>query len=344
MTEGNVDLTIIIPFYNGEYDLIQQAINSTVQQDKITAEILVINDGSEEAYARRVREYCRKYENIRFMSQENKGVSAARNWGIKEASGKYLTFLDADDRLTQIFFSDMKRILPLQPDMILGGTKLVQSNEQVTDKLQGTYKLYSQKEDIRIWKTRLHGRQYYFSKGKKVYLNLGIAAKIIRTELAKQVLVNEDLRLCEDRVWNLEVIDKVKELIVVHQLWYLYTNNSKSVTRKYSPQVAENAAAYLSIIKEQAGNDCDDRIAYVADLCSELRRTSWQYLNHPENRSNMRERLRNEKYLYTQEPWIYLNRCKEYDPRDRKTIFLYRCRLLFLYWRVGKWLKRKRGK
>lgn len=63
-------------------------------------QVILVNDGSSDASDTICREYQKKYpDHIVYLEQENQGVSAARNLGIKNATGKYILFLDADDRL-----------------------------------------------------------------------------------------------------------------------------------------------------------------------------------------------------------------------------------------------------
>lgn len=91
-------ITIIIPVYNGEQTLIP-CIESTRSQNGIDWEIILINDGSTDGTEVICQQYCERDTRIRMISQENAGVSAARNAGMKIARGKYMTFLDADDKL-----------------------------------------------------------------------------------------------------------------------------------------------------------------------------------------------------------------------------------------------------
>jgi glycosyltransferase involved in cell wall biosynthesis len=86
-------VSIIIPAYNAELTL-ARAIDSVLAQTYSAVELLVVNDGSSDG----TRQICEEYgEKIRYIEQENKGVSAARNHGIREAKGEYIGFLDSDD-------------------------------------------------------------------------------------------------------------------------------------------------------------------------------------------------------------------------------------------------------
>ncbi|MCG5502263.1 glycosyltransferase family 2 protein, partial [Ectothiorhodospira lacustris] len=87
-------ISIIIPAYNAE-EFIRKSIESALNQNtEADLEIIVINDGSTDNTEREAKSYLPK---IKYISTENRGVSAARNLGIMNATGDFICFLDADD-------------------------------------------------------------------------------------------------------------------------------------------------------------------------------------------------------------------------------------------------------
>lgn len=100
-------VSIIIPAYNCA-PYITDAMKSVLNQTYKDYEIIVVDDGSTDNTREIMEEYIKKYsEKIRYLYQENKGVCAARNKGIKEAEGKYLAFLDQDDIWLREFLQKM---------------------------------------------------------------------------------------------------------------------------------------------------------------------------------------------------------------------------------------------
>lgn len=96
--EFDYKVTIVIPVYNAEKylrDCIESLLKQTIFLQDM--EIILIDDGSTDNSAEIYSEYTQKYSNIIAIKQENQGVSAARNLGIKEAKGEYIMFLDSDD-------------------------------------------------------------------------------------------------------------------------------------------------------------------------------------------------------------------------------------------------------
>jgi glycosyltransferase involved in cell wall biosynthesis len=90
-------VSIIIPLYNAE-KYIRESVQSALNQTWPNKEIIIIDDGSTDNSLTMATKY--NEEIIRVFSQENKGASAARNHGLKEAKGEYIQFLDADDLLS----------------------------------------------------------------------------------------------------------------------------------------------------------------------------------------------------------------------------------------------------
>ncbi|MCK5004740.1 MAG: glycosyltransferase [Candidatus Aminicenantes bacterium] len=90
-------ISVIIPLYN-QKDYISEAINSVLEQTYENIEIIVINDGSTDDPGIVLEKYKNK---ITVINQDNAGLSSARNTGIKNSTGVYLQFLDADDILVE---------------------------------------------------------------------------------------------------------------------------------------------------------------------------------------------------------------------------------------------------
>lgn len=89
-------VSIVLPVYNVEKYLVE-CIESAINQTLNDIEIVAVNDGSTDNSLQILKEYEKQYDFIKVVSQENKGVSSARNTGLKEATGEYVYFLDSDD-------------------------------------------------------------------------------------------------------------------------------------------------------------------------------------------------------------------------------------------------------
>lgn len=91
-----IKVSIVIPVYNVE-SYLEECMESVINQSLDDIEIICINDGSTDSSLKILERYESKYNNIIVINQENKGLSASRNIGIRKARGKYIYFLDSDD-------------------------------------------------------------------------------------------------------------------------------------------------------------------------------------------------------------------------------------------------------
>ena len=93
-------ISVIIPVYNRASTIIR-AIESVLKQVRPADEIIVVDDGSDDGTGDILVNYRQV---IKIIRQDNKGVSAARNAGIRVATGNWITFLDSDDKLYSNYF------------------------------------------------------------------------------------------------------------------------------------------------------------------------------------------------------------------------------------------------
>lgn len=99
-------LSIIIPVYNTE-KYIHRCINSILTQEFQDFELLLINDGSTDNSQSICESYAQKDQRIKVINKKNGGVSSARNLGLDNARGKFVTFVDADDYIFPSIYSIM---------------------------------------------------------------------------------------------------------------------------------------------------------------------------------------------------------------------------------------------
>jgi PAS domain S-box-containing protein len=104
-------ISVVIPCYRQAHFL-GEAIESVLAQTHGRYEIVVVDDGSPD----NTQAVARQYPGVRYLQQENRGVSAARNSGLAVAKGEYVVFLDADDRLLPNHFDVSLRAFRERPD------------------------------------------------------------------------------------------------------------------------------------------------------------------------------------------------------------------------------------
>ncbi len=108
MRDKQFKISVVIPVYNVEL-YVAETIESVIKQDigfEENIQIILVNDGSTDDSERICKEYASRYpENIQYVYQENAGVSVARNTGMDYVKGKYVNFLDSDDKWSLDAFS-----------------------------------------------------------------------------------------------------------------------------------------------------------------------------------------------------------------------------------------------
>ena len=103
-------LSVIIPVYNVER-YISRCIDSVISQHlNNEIELLLVDDGSKDLSGKICDEYASKYSWIRAFHIPNGGVGNARNYGLKQASGEYITFIDSDDFLDEGIYAEIYKL------------------------------------------------------------------------------------------------------------------------------------------------------------------------------------------------------------------------------------------
>ena len=99
-------VSIIVPVYNVEKYL-DNCLSSLVNQTLDDIEIIVINDGPTDRSSKIIEKYAKKSDKIKVYNKKNGGVSDARNYGLKKASGEYIGFVDSDDYVSKDMYEKM---------------------------------------------------------------------------------------------------------------------------------------------------------------------------------------------------------------------------------------------
>lgn len=90
-------VSIIMPNYNCE-KFLEETINSVINQTYQNWELLIVDDCSTDKSVEIIKGYCNKDDRIKlFINEKNSGAAASRNWALREATGKWIAFLDSDD-------------------------------------------------------------------------------------------------------------------------------------------------------------------------------------------------------------------------------------------------------
>lgn len=136
-TSSSPLISIIVPVYNAEKTL-RQCVDSILAQDYSVFELLLIDDGSKDDSPAICDEYAAKDIRVMVFHKPNGGVSSARNHGLEKAQGEWITFIDADDYITERYFDGVDE---RHEDILIKGYKKFENTGivagRVADKLLG---------------------------------------------------------------------------------------------------------------------------------------------------------------------------------------------------------------
>jgi glycosyltransferase involved in cell wall biosynthesis len=204
-----------MPAYNAQ-KYIKSAIESVLEQSYNNWELIVINDGSSDNTLDIVKSFDDK--RIVVINQPNGGVSVARNNGLKEAKGEYVTFLDADDILPKKSLEIRINYLEENLDVDLVDGKAYVMNEDL-------------KEIIRVYEPKYKGELFpkLVLLNDKVYLTYFY---MVRREVLKDVKFKEKMTHSEDLLFFINLAAK-KNIIyaAVDELIFYYRKGHESATK-----------------------------------------------------------------------------------------------------------------
>lgn len=234
-------VSVVIPVYNcAEY--ISECIDSVAGQTYDNIEIIVVNDGSKDESEKIIKNKKRRYRNILYYKQRNKGVSAARNLGINKAKGEYITFVDADDLagkylverlVNQIIHTDPECIIVSKPTQ-----KINEFEERVLGHKKPVVKSMSSDQAL---------IELLYPYG----IDNGPCAKLYPTALLKKNLFNIGLSIAEDLELNYRLIKSSKIIKVLNEKLYFYRPNPKSaMNQEFNEKRLSGLAATEIIMKD----------------------------------------------------------------------------------------------
>ena len=117
--------SIIIPVYNVE-KYIGKCLDSIMNQTYKDYEVIIVNDGTKDHSMEIVKDY-----DVKVINQKNQGLSAARNRGVKEATGDYILFIDSDDYIEKDLLKELNKSLKNNPDLVRFQVQEVYDNGKI---------------------------------------------------------------------------------------------------------------------------------------------------------------------------------------------------------------------
>lgn len=221
-------ITVIVPVYNVE-SYLRKCLDSIIAQTYKNIEIVVVNDGSTDASGEICKEFSEMDHRIIYIEQENAGISAARNTGLNNMSGNYVTFVDSDDWIESNYVETLyKKITEYQADIAVGN-------------------YYSFNESEGMFYFHISGDSYY----ERVYDNVSIFENLYESQEMKSfALISawgklykaglfERLRfdigkLGEDGYLNQKIYLLAEKIVYIHNGIYSYRIRNNSLSRSWT--------------------------------------------------------------------------------------------------------------
>lgn len=242
MVSNNLPLiSVIIPLYNTQ-DYIEKCVCSVLNQTYPNVEIIVINDGSTDNSLSIVTQLTEMDQRVKVYSQQNKGVSAARNLGLDKVNGKYIAFLDSDDYFVDDYLEVLFNLLVSNNCDIAccevnenGNSSIIQKEQRVfnSHELMGIYlkdnKFYNEVLYVKLYKKELFdGLRFWEGK------------------------IHEDTYLC------FQLLEKARKVAYVNYAGYIRMERSDSITNvKYTNRNYDVVDANAYIYNHFKGSEYD---------------------------------------------------------------------------------------
>ena len=293
----NKKVSVIIPAYNSEKDIIR-CLESIIKQTYKELEIIVVNDGSKDNTVNIIEDFIKRDSRVKLINQENCGVSETRNNGIKQSTGDYILFVDADDWLQEDMIEKMVNCIINQ------NVDVVRCNfydDRVKETSIG--KLYELSNKKIVKEDFIKNRVYeHFLLAKEPIKNLVMLILIKKEKFDDELKFNSKLFMMEDVVFYKKLFDKINSIYFLDEPLYHYIENVKSVThdsKKYKKiiygiidtnEVLRNEIKDICDINKLNGNHLRIIMYYLLYIFMELGKS--------ELKNVLDELYKNEKFNY----------------------------------------------
>lgn len=243
--------SVIIPAYNaGKY--IQEAIDSVLGQTSQDFEVICVDDGSADGTSSIIESYAHNVSNVIALHEENSGPLLARRYGLRNASGKYAMFLDADDCLRNDALEIVGRAIDeTRADIV----SFLHSN---TPNFKGSVPKPGILSPGLYVGDDYHEVKRYLSKGRFNTLS-NKAIRLDKIDLSQSYARYKGLKHGEDWFQLIPITDSCESLCELPDVLYYYRRTDSNGTASFRPsQVRDIAIVHKRFLKytKSWGEDC----------------------------------------------------------------------------------------
>lgn len=311
---SNILISVIVPVYKIPEKYLAECINSIKNQDYIFFECLIIDDGSPDNCGLICDKLVTGDSRFYVFHNENKGVSAARNFGIERAKGEYIVFVDGDDRLCINSLSLLLNAIETNAaDFAFGNYQINDTNKEVT----GNTVVFDSSESVRlVQQSVLTGASI-----EGCVFNGAPWAKVYKTSVIRDNNCYFDVNLprSQDNEFNFRFLSFIKKYVYIDEIIYKYTVYSESAMRKYWPNANRNADILLKKINEdiqELDNPYEYQESYYKFCFSKLFDVINTNVFHKRNKIAFIQRVQQLKELCNKETYkISLQNCSNLESK-----------------------------
>ncbi len=217
-------ISIIVPVYNCEKYL-DEAIKSVLNQTLRELEVIIVNDGSTDNSLDIANKYSSIDNRVKVLTQDNQGVSAARNLGLEAAKGEYIGFIDGDDWIESDMYKTLYSIaIKENVDLVISNFEQELEGKNIISRLDISTDIVLKEKDI-VKKVLPQ-----FLQHEK--LNT-VCNKLFKSEIIKNYNIRfpKGVALGEDGVFNINYFTNIKSLMYIDYSGYHYREVEGSATR-----------------------------------------------------------------------------------------------------------------
>lgn len=240
-------ITVIVPVFNTETS-IKRCLESIQAQTFSDYEVLIIDDGTPDQAIKIANNVIKDDPRFIVISQTNQGLGAARNTGLKHASGKFISCIDSDDTISPFMFEKMLEIAneTSAEIVVCEADNLLFTNGEFDHSL-GAYKMAGN-EKIISGRTALERQLNYI---EPILFN-SVCFKLIRRSvfLKNEIWFPENYRYSEDTPTSVALFLQAEKVALVHEPLYNYIHENDSLTSSYSLKKAEDLLLNMKEIEE----------------------------------------------------------------------------------------------
>ncbi len=212
-------ISIIIPSYNEEKK-ISRCLDSVMNQTFSDFEVLCVDDGSNDKTFDIIKKYSEKDSRIIPMKNPNKGVSSARNFGIENAKGDYIGFVDSDDFIQPQMYEFLYKAVT-ENNCDFSVCRYKKTSEFIQKKFEYKTDTFKPENFISFYDSEFtNNNELVFSSA---------CTKLISKKFLNDIKF-KNYKIGEDTVFNSEIYSKAEKFIFIDAELYIYFNNTKSVS------------------------------------------------------------------------------------------------------------------